>query len=94
MTHASTRGHEAAANLPHKAPLLTVLTACVALAFGHPAGAELWPSRPIMLTVVSPAGSAPDAVARDLVGLIGLALGQPIVVENMPGAGGIGLAGG
>ena len=89
MTHASTRRHEAAANRPHKAPLLTVLTACVALAFGHPAGAEPWPSRPIMLTVVSPAGSAPDAAARDLVGRIGLALGQPIVVENMPGAGGI-----
>ena len=89
MTHASTRRHDAAANRPHKAPLLTALTACAALVFGHPAGAEPWPSRPIMLTVVSPAGSAPDAAARDLVGRIGLALGQPIVVENMAGAGGI-----
>ena len=42
-----------------------------------------------MLTVVGPPGSAPDAAARELVGRIGLALGQPIVVENMPGAGGI-----
>ena len=89
MTHASTRRHDAAATRPHKALLVTALTACAALVFGHPAGAEPWPSRPIMLTVVSPAGSAPDAAARDLVGRIGLALGQPIVVENMPGAGGI-----
>jgi tripartite-type tricarboxylate transporter receptor subunit TctC len=89
MTHASTRRHEAAATRLSKAPLLTVLTAFAALAFGHPAGAEPWPSRPIMLTVVSPPGSAPDSAARDLVGRIGLALGQPIVVENMAGAGGI-----
>jgi tripartite-type tricarboxylate transporter receptor subunit TctC len=89
MTHVSTGSHEAAATRPYKAALLTVLTTCLGLAFGHPAGAEPWPSRPIMLTVVGPAGSAPDAAARDLVRGIGRALGQPIVVENMPGAGGI-----
>ncbi|MEO6565327.1 MAG: tripartite tricarboxylate transporter substrate binding protein [Casimicrobiaceae bacterium] len=68
--------------------LLTAL-ASGALAWGHVAGAESWPSRPIILTVVSPSGSAPDSVARDLVARIGLALGQPIVIENMAGAGGI-----
>ena len=36
-----------------------------------------------------PAGSGPDTRARELVAHIGMALGQPIVVENMPGAGGI-----
>ncbi len=36
-----------------------------------------------------PAGSGPDTRARDLVTHIGMSLGQPIVVENMPGAGGI-----
>ena len=89
MTYASFRRNETPANLPRKVLLLSALAACAALAFGHAAGAEPWPSRPIMLTVVGPAGSAPDAAARELVGRIGLALGQPIVVENMPGAGGI-----
>jgi tripartite-type tricarboxylate transporter receptor subunit TctC len=89
MTHASARRHETAASRSRKALLLTALTAYAALAFGQAAGAEPWPSRPIMLTVVGPAGSAPDAAARDLAGRIGLALGQPIVIENLPGAGGI-----
>jgi tripartite-type tricarboxylate transporter receptor subunit TctC len=90
MTHASSRRHETPVNRPGKALLLTALTACAAaLAFGDTADAEPWPSRPIMLTVVGPAGSAPDAAARDLVRGIGLALRQPIVIENMPGAGGI-----
>ncbi len=87
MTHAFNRRHEAAANRPRKALLLTALAACGALAFGGAAGAEPWPSRPIMLTVVGPPGSAPDAAARELVARIGLALGQPIVIENMAGAG-------
>jgi len=53
------------------------------------ARAEPWPSRPIVLTLTGAAGSAPDVVARDVVARIGMALGQPIVVENVPGAGGI-----
>ena len=74
--------------LPRRSLLLTALS-CGALAFRNAQGAEAWPSRPIVLTMVGPPGSAPDAVARDLVGRIGLSLGQPIVVENVPGAGGI-----
>lgn len=35
------------------------------------------------------AGSGPDGVARDLAARIGMSLGQPIVVDNVPGAGGI-----
>ena len=51
--------------------------------------AERWPSRPITLTMTGTAGSGPDTVARDLAARIGMSLGQPIVVENVPGAGGI-----
>lgn len=53
----------------------------------HAAGT--WPARPIQLTVVSPAGSGPDSVARDLAARIGVSLGQPLVLENVAGAGGI-----
>lgn len=88
MTNLTLGRPASAANLPRRSLLLSALS-CGALAFRNAQGAEPWPSRPIVLTMVSPPGSAPDAIARDLVGRIGLALGQPIVVENVPGAGGI-----
>jgi len=47
-----------------------------------------WPSRPIHLIVPFPAGSSPDLVARILTEKLAPALGQPVVVENRPGAGG------
>src|SRR5689334_3715309 len=53
------------------------------------AGAERWPSRPITVVSTGPAGSGPDTRARELFAHVGMSLGQPIVVENMPGAGGI-----
>jgi tripartite-type tricarboxylate transporter receptor subunit TctC len=48
-----------------------------------------YPSRPIRLIVPFIAGSTPDNVARTLSAELGKKLGQPLVVENMPGAGGI-----
>lgn len=48
-----------------------------------------YPSRPIRLIVPFIAGSTPDNVARTLSAELGNKLGQPLVVENMPGAGGI-----
>lgn len=48
-----------------------------------------YPSRPIRLIVPFIAGSSPDNTARTLSAELGTKLGQPLVVENMPGAGGI-----
>jgi len=48
-----------------------------------------YPSRPIRLIVPFIAGSTPDSTARTLSAELGRKLGQPLVVENMPGAGGI-----
>ncbi|MGT2453435.1 tripartite tricarboxylate transporter substrate-binding protein [Cupriavidus basilensis] len=48
-----------------------------------------YPNRPIRLIVPFLAGSAPDNIARTLAAELGRQLGQPLVVENMPGAGGI-----
>ncbi len=47
-----------------------------------------WPSRPLHILVGFPGGSSPDLVARALQEPLSKALGQPVIVENRPGAGG------
>jgi tripartite-type tricarboxylate transporter receptor subunit TctC len=61
------------------------LLACPALALAQ---AAAWPSRPITLIVPWPAGGQTDITMRILADLAGRQLGQPIVVENRPGAAG------
>lgn len=52
----------------------------------HAAGP--WPSRPLRLLVGFPGGSTPDLAARALAEPLARVLGQPVVVENRPGASG------
>ena len=47
-----------------------------------------WPDKPIHVVVPFTAGSGTDIVARTVFEPVGRALGQPIVIENKPGAGG------
>ena len=54
-----------------------------------PAAAQTWPSRPITLVVPFGAGGNVDALARIIAPGLAARLGQPVVVENAPGAGGI-----
>ena len=54
-----------------------------------PARAEGWPTRPVTLVVPFGAGGNVDALARILAPGLSARLGQPVVVENAPGAGGI-----
>jgi tripartite-type tricarboxylate transporter receptor subunit TctC len=54
-----------------------------------PQGAATWPARPVHMIVPFPAGSSPDLIARILAEKLAPVLGQPVVVENRPGAGGI-----
>jgi tripartite-type tricarboxylate transporter receptor subunit TctC len=51
-------------------------------------GAQAYPDRPIKLVVAAPAGSPPDAMARLVTDKMSSILGQPVIVENRPGAGG------
>jgi tripartite-type tricarboxylate transporter receptor subunit TctC len=53
------------------------------------ATAQGYPTRPITLIVPWPAGGSTDTHLRKLAELAGKNLGQPIVVENKPGAGGM-----
>ncbi|MFL9826683.1 Bug family tripartite tricarboxylate transporter substrate binding protein [Rhodoplanes sp. SY1] len=68
-----------------------VLTALALLAgtFAGSAAASDWPTRPI--TVVSPyaAGGPSDTAIRTIADRMGQALGQPLIVENIGGAGGM-----
>lgn len=50
--------------------------------------AQTFPARPIVLVVPFPAGGALDAVARPMAEAMRKTLGQPVVVENVAGAGG------
>ena len=58
-----------------------------AKAAAAPAAAN-WPNRPIKIMVGFPGGSTPDLVARAIAEPLSKALGQPVIVENRPGAGG------
>jgi len=54
-----------------------------------PANAQDYPTRPIKLVVPFAAGSVQDLRARHIGGLLGPRLGQPVVVDNRPGANGV-----
>jgi tripartite-type tricarboxylate transporter receptor subunit TctC len=48
-----------------------------------------WPKKPIVAIVSFPAGGSTDIFARAVMAPLGEALGQSIVIENKPGAGGM-----
>jgi tripartite-type tricarboxylate transporter receptor subunit TctC len=65
--------------------LLGVLTLAV---FSTLAGAQNWPTKPIRIVLQFPPGGSTDAVARILAQALTTSLGQPVLVENRPGADG------
>jgi tripartite-type tricarboxylate transporter receptor subunit TctC len=71
------------------------VAALVSLQHPAPLLAQVFPSRPITIIMPYGSGSVPDLMARAVAGHMQAALGQPVVVEAKPGAGGaIGTAAG
>src|SRR3954462_12433423 len=68
-------------------PAVLVAVLAVVLLAGGDARAQGYPAKPIRLIVPYPAGGATDFFARLVFPKVGDALGQPVVVENRPGAG-------
>ena len=67
----------------------TLLLAAALCAAALPAAAQSnWPTRPIRIIVPYGPGSSPDVLVRLFSDKLGKSLGQPVVVENKPGAGG------
>ena len=66
----------------------TLLGAALMLAGHATAQADNYPSRPIKLLVGASAGGTTDTMARAIAQPLSQSLGQPVLVENRPGAGG------
>jgi tripartite-type tricarboxylate transporter receptor subunit TctC len=66
--------------------LVELALACVALAAS--AAAQPYPSRPVTMIAPYPAGGPTDTLARILAERLQVTLGQPVVIENVSGAGG------
>jgi len=68
-------------------PLRAISFAAAALLAPAGAFADTYPSRPITLVVGFPAGGGADTVARIVSDKLAKVLGQPIIIDNKPGAG-------
>jgi len=67
----------------------TTLLGLAALTASHPVRADAaWPTRPITFVVPGAAGGTTDTPVRFMAQKLSERLGQPIVVDNKPGAGG------
>src|SRR2546425_81895 len=78
---------------PMRLTLIALLAACCAGVVAKPAPAQVYPSRPITVIVPVPPGGVADPIARIIADHMSAKLGQPMVIENVTGAGGsIGVA--
>jgi len=75
--------------LPHRRQFLHLAAGAAALpAMSRIAGAQTYPSRSITMVVPFAAGGPVDTLARIVAERMRTSLGQPVVIENVTGAGG------
>ena len=74
--------------LPRRRFLYLAASAVALPAFSHTARAQAYPTRPVQMIAMFPAGSAPDIIARLAGQWLSERLGQQFVIENRPGFGG------
>ena len=67
-----------------------ILISCLAMAIGAPGSAlaQGWPSKPMRIVIAQAPGSATDVISRVVANPLSESLGQPIVIDARPGAGG------
>lgn len=68
---------------------LTMLGLAAVVSLGTSAQAQSWPSKPIRIIVPYAAGGPTDTLGRNLASRLSSRLGQPVIVDNRPGAGGV-----
>lgn len=72
-----------------RAAVVAAAAFCATPTWSQSRGASTpWPSRPLRILVGFPGGSSPDLLARALAEPLSRRLGQPVIVENRPGASG------
>src|SRR5262245_51600738 len=74
-------------NLPRRT-FLHLAAGAAALPISRMARAQAYPARPVTLIVFVPAGGTPDIIARLISQSLSQRLGQSVVIDNRPGAGG------
>jgi tripartite-type tricarboxylate transporter receptor subunit TctC len=68
--------------------MIKTLTAFLFSLLAFAAGAQNYPAKPLRILIAQGAGSATDVISRVVANRLSEALGQPIVIEAKPGAGG------
>jgi len=73
----------------HMKHLVLAVACATGLGAATQATAQAWPAKPIRLVVPFPPGGGMDVLARSFGPGLSAALGQPVVIENRPSAGGV-----
>src|SRR3954466_16105201 len=84
----STNWHDSRAAIDSTKVKVGLLCLAAALCQALPAQAQPFPSKPMRIVVPFAPGGATDVLARMFGGEMQKSWGQPVVVENKPGAGG------